>query len=433
MLACDRTRATGGECDSPFWGGLIGYLSYEMGVNTLGLSTPHCASTLGHPDVNLVYVERSLVFDTTSGKIYLQSLVPKDDDWFAYTASMLKRAACGAEKPFHPLTPRNDLILKRVEVALPDKQRYIDKIEKAKEYLFSGDSYELCLTARTSIKIPKDDVSSSQSSWDLYKKVRSVNPAPYSAYLRLYPSTIISSSPERFLSYSRPPNQVLQLRPIKGTVRKGSGVTREVAEEILGSQKEIGENLMIVDLIRHDLHGVLGNNVNVKKFCGIEEYKTVWQLVSVIEGTNEEPTIDGNDGQLGWQALSKSLPPGKVFAKLLILFTHTCIKGSMTGAPKKRSVQILNSLEDDGRSIYSGVIGYWCVGGSGDWSVVIRSCYKLDADADAQTSSEKMPYDEWLVGAGGAITALSDPEAEWDEMIVKLQSVVRAFDSTLAL
>lgn len=103
----------------------------------------------------------------------------------------------------------------------------------------------------------------------------------------------------------------------------------------------------------------------------------------------------------------------------------------MTGAPKKRSVQILQGLEDSERGLYSGVMGYWCVGGSGDWSVVIRSCFKHDgppferrhADIDGPQAS----YDEWIVGAGGAITALSDPEAEWDEMLTKLQSVLRAF------
>ncbi len=104
----------------------------------------------------------------------------------------------------------------------------------------------------------------------------------------------------------------------------------------------------------------------------------------------------------------------------------------MTGAPKKRSVQILQDLEDDDRGIYSGVIGYWDVGGAGDWSVVIRSCFKHDEDDlpmnDGSLSSSDEPrYDEWFLGAGGAITALSDPVAEWEEMMVKLNSVVRAF------
>jgi para-aminobenzoate synthetase len=104
----------------------------------------------------------------------------------------------------------------------------------------------------------------------------------------------------------------------------------------------------------------------------------------------------------------------------------------MTGAPKKRSVEILRTLEDNARSIYSGVLGYWCVGGGGDWSVIIRSCFKYDQrfETTAQGDAGNLgntDADEWVIGAGGAITALSDPEAEWDEMIVKLQSVLKSF------
>ncbi len=94
----------------------------------------------------------------------------------------------------------------------------------------------------------------------------------------------------------------------------------------------------------------------------------------------------------------------------------------MTGAPKKRSVEILQDLEESDRSLYSGVFGYWCVGGGGDWAVTIRSAFRHD-NPGVQPTDE-----EWIVGAGGAITALSDPEAEWDEMVVKLQSVLRTFD-----
>jgi para-aminobenzoate synthetase len=114
----------------------------------------------------------------------------------------------------------------------------------------------------------------------------------------------------------------------------------------------------------------------------------------------------------------------------------------MTGAPKKRSVNILQTLEDNERSVYSGVFGYWCVGGGGDWSVTIRSCFKYD-DRYSQTSVPCSPKtaesvsttdphaEEWVMGAGGAITALSDPRAEWDEMMVKLQSVLRVFGAAI--
>lgn len=94
----------------------------------------------------------------------------------------------------------------------------------------------------------------------------------------------------------------------------------------------------------------------------------------------------------------------------------------MTGAPKKRSVEILQTLEDHDRSVYSGVFGYWCVSGAGDWSVTIRSCFKHDEEQPQDGELE-----EWTVGAGGAITALSDAESEWEEMVLKLQSVLRPF------
>lgn len=93
----------------------------------------------------------------------------------------------------------------------------------------------------------------------------------------------------------------------------------------------------------------------------------------------------------------------------------------MTGAPKKRSVEILQTLEGKARGIYSGVFGYWCVSGAGDWAVTIRSCFKHSDDDCTE------PMETWTIGAGGAITALSDPDAEWEEMLVKLQSVLRSF------
>jgi len=199
-------------------------------------------------------------------------------------------------------------------VTLPDKARYISRINQAKEYLFAGDSYELCLTAQTRISIPSSHTPYPiSSSWERYKRLRKSNPAPHGAYLRLHPTTLLSSSPERFLSFSRPPHPIYQLRPIKGTVRKAPHITRAIAEQALvGSPKEVAENLMIVDLIRHDLHGVVGQDVVIKQFCAVEEYETVWQLVSVIEGSLSgfaKHSPDTED-QLGWQVLKHSLPPG---------------------------------------------------------------------------------------------------------------------------
>jgi para-aminobenzoate synthetase len=219
-----------------------------------------------------------------------------------------------------------------------------------------------------------------------------------------------------------------QFRPIKGTVKKSSIIGLAEATKILSSSKERAENLMIADLIRHDLHGIAGaGHVHVPKLMQIEEYATVFQLVSVIEGdlrpTNRRRRYSDSERMRqnlsGIDVLAASLPPG-----------------SMTGAPKKRSCEILLDIEEHRpRGIYSGVIGYLDVGGGGDFSVVIRTAYSWDSDskpcAGPGGTEPGQMLQTWTVGAGGAITAQSDPEDEYREMLVKLNSVLGAFDTQL--
>ena len=315
-------RAHGGIPDIPFWGGLVGYLSYELGAETLSSLPPRPDTR--HPDVNLVFVERSIVVDAHSGSTYVQSILPTDQAWLDEMLSQLQALNSLSTEPSFETPLKTTPVRKDPSVpvvTLPERNSYISKVVSAKEWLFSGDSYELCVTAPTRVvapKAPSTIARGTASSWALYKLLRSRNPAPHSGYLRLRPSTLLSSSPERFLSYARPPDGVCQLRPIKGTVRKAPGITREVAEEMLsGSKKEVAENLMIVDLIRHDLHGVVGEDVEVKQFCTVEEYETVWQLVSVIEG-RPDASMQGRTGlDLGWDGLKNSLPPGMYLLLLL--------------------------------------------------------------------------------------------------------------------
>ncbi|KAF9445312.1 para-aminobenzoic acid synthetase [Macrolepiota fuliginosa MF-IS2] len=398
----EARKVTGGDSTIPFWGGFAGYLTYEAGFGTLGVSVPRQSghSETNHPDVNFVWVDRSIVVDVLNSKVWVQSLLENDGEW---VQEMVQKVAALPNAPTHASSTVSIKSDVPATVKFPDEAQYINDVNRCKEYLFSGNSYELCLTGLTHITVPKE---SKLSTWDRYKLLRDVNAAPHAGYLRLQPTTFLSSSPERFLSYSRSPGAVCELRPIKGTVRKLPHITREIATQMLaGSRKEIAENLMIVDLIRHDLHNAVGANVDVSKFCGVEEYKTVWQLVSVIEGSLPEGTPVEVDDSLGWEVLRRSLPPG-----------------SMTGAPKKRSVELLQQLEGFERGPYSGVFGYWCAGGGGDWSVTIRSVFLHD--------SKKNGDEEWVVGAGGAITALSDPEAELEETNVKLNGVLNGFGAS---
>lgn len=307
-------RADGGHPNIPFWGGLVGYLGYELGLETLQVPIMHRKgfSKKNNPDLSLVFVERSVVVDSHFGDVYIQSLKIEDDQWMEETARRLTQAALTPTTNALPCDPPVALFSQPPVIHLPHEKVYKARILDAKEYLFSGDSYELCLTARTRITVQPKRIPTS-FSWELYKRLRRYNPAPYSGFLRLHPSTLLSSSPERFLSFSRPPHCRCQLRPIKGTVRKAPGITREVAERMLaGSSKEVAENLMIVDLIRHDLHGAVGEDVSVKQFCRVEEYETVWQMVSVIEGAApaSESDVD-SQRMLGWDTLRRSFPPGE--------------------------------------------------------------------------------------------------------------------------
>ncbi|KAF8518622.1 ADC synthase [Gautieria morchelliformis] len=414
-----------GHADIPFWGGLVGYLSYELGVAELGVPLKHRFETeKRNPDVNLVFVTRSIVLDTHIGCVHIQSLLANDDLWLQDMSRRLNGVVSS------PVAPSPVMPSIRSRITSPSREDYVPQVSQCKRHLFVGSSYELCLTAPSTLHIPD---SPDITSWELYSRLRTSNPAPHAAYMRLGPTTLLCSSPERFLMWDRV--GVCQLRPIKGTLRKTivdetgkkQRMERKDAIELLERNiKERAENLMIVDLVRHDLGGVVeaADGVKVEQLMGIEEYETVWQMVSVISG---KVSTEGG----GWEVLRRSLPPG-----------------SMTGAPKKRSVELLQDIEGQERGVYSGVCGYWCVSGAGDWAVIIRSCFRYDrADVDdhdggdhAHFNSGKETYrreaihpnagnheQDWTLGAGGAITALSDPVAEWEEMRVKLGSVGRAF------
>lgn len=236
--------------------------------------------------------------------------------------------------------------------------------------------------------------------------------------MRLHNVHILSSSPERYISWDR--SQIAQCRPIKGTVQKKTGVTAEMAHAILSSSKERAENLMIVDLTRHQLHRVYGaGNVQVSKLMEVEEYETLWQLVSTIDAVPVElrPTEDGLEERADQVRLGKQDIPYLGFKA----FVESLPAGSMTGAPKRRSCEILHIVEDGvRRGIYSGVLGYFDVGGGGDFSVVIRTAVKIDTGKDKEE-------DIWTIGAGGAVTSQSIPEAEYEEMLAKFNSTARAF------
>ncbi|KAF2688400.1 para-aminobenzoate synthase [Lentithecium fluviatile CBS 122367] len=413
---------------APFWGGLMGFASYEAGLETIQVLPGENGT---YPDLCFAYITRSVVMDHQLKKIYIQSIRGAEDGLWVRDAweklyeavgrksaeSTPNRTPMPRSNPFEQDSTLNTYLSSCTEI-FAEREEYCAAVSSCKSQIADGQSYELCLTTTNQIQ-------NNELSWKLYKRLTSQNPAPFSAYMRIHNVHILSSSPERYISWDR--TQTAQCRPIKGTVAKQNGVTAADAHTILSSPKERAENLMIVDLVRHQLHGVYGSgNVHVRKLMEIEEYKTLWQLVSVVEGAPrsvkkaetpgewEDPTdfmsvpesvSKDEGGYFGYDAFVQSLPPG-----------------SMTGAPKKRSCEILQHEEGrQRRGIYSGVLGYLDVGGGGDFSVVIRTAIKTD---DAATSTTE---DVWTIGAGGAITAQSSPQSEYEEMLAKFQSTARAF------
>ncbi|KAI9860937.1 MAG: hypothetical protein M1813_005616 [Trichoglossum hirsutum] len=391
-------QITGGNSKVPFWGGFMGVFSYEMGLQKY-LAPSRKGNT---PDISLALVQRSVVFDHQEQQIYIQSII-EEDSWPKEVVKLLScpGSFCRGQARLRP-EARDALSCysKNATAHLPDEETYKASIRQAQEFLSAGDSYQLCLTDETVITVPSSE--DPYMPWHLYNLLCEKNPAPFAAYVSLGDLKVLSSSPEQFFRRQRQGN--CSLRPMKGTVKKTAEMTRRKAEAILATPKESAENLMIVDLIRHDLHSAMKTEaaVTVPELMVIEDFHTVYSMSSRINAIISD-SAPKERVPTALETLSECLPPG-----------------SMTGAPKKRSCEILNSLESRPRQVYSGVLGYLDFGGAAQFSVLIRSVFKSDEEN----------IDTWRIGAGGAVTILSTEQGEWEEMITKLESSMGIFRSS---
>jgi para-aminobenzoate synthetase len=380
-------RCASDDLPFDFNGGFVGYFGYELKADCEGDGAHR--STM--PDADFIFADQLIAFDHLERCTYVLCVTDdagaeKADRWIAETSLRL------ASMP--PLAAEAEPADGEVSFNLArSHQQYLKDIATCKQRLIEGESYEICLTNKITAELAIEPLP-------LYRTLRRVNPAPFSAYLRFGECAVLSSSPERFLSIAR--DRWVEAKPIKGTCPRGSTPAEDIrlAEDLRGDEKNRAENLMITDLLRNDLGVVCEvGTVHVPNLMHIESYETVHQLVSTVRGLLREDVE----------------PPDCIRA---------CFPGgSMTGAPKKRTMEIIDELEGQARGVYSGAIGYLGLSGGCDLNIVIRT---IVVERDRAT-----------LGVGGAIVMQSDAEEEYQETLLKARAPMMAIapgvDPRLAL
>ncbi|WP_030165298.1 aminodeoxychorismate synthase component I [Spirillospora albida] len=339
--------------------GWVGYLGYELKAECGG----DAAHASPDPDAAMVFADRAVVYDHRDGELYLLAL---DTDWFDHVRERLDAAEPPGPVPAAaPAVPR----------LRHGRRRYLDMIGACQSAISAGETYEVCLTNMLEADADLDP-------WPAYRALRAANPAPFAAYLRFGGLSVLSTSPERFLRVDAA--GYAESRPIKGTRPRGATPAEDARHRagLRGSEKDRAENLMIVDLVRNDLaRGAVPGTVEVDGLFAIESYATVHQMVSTVRA-RLRPEVSAVD-------CVRAAFPG----------------GSVTGAPKLRTMRIIDGLEAGPRGVYCGAIGYFSLTGAADLSIAIRTL---------AARGGRVRY-----GVGGAITRLSDPAAEFEETAVK--------------
>ncbi len=365
-----------------FEGGFVGYFGYELKALT-GAESAHRTS---HPDCLAMLATRFVAIDHSCDEMFLVFIGESDEseeharEWFEEIEERIAGEGAGARPPGES-GPCETITF----CSSQSETQYREKIDRALQAITNGETYEVCLTNQLTANTGVDPFA-------YYKTLRQKNPAPYSSFLRFPELCVASSSPERFLKIGS--ERTVETKPIKGTAPRGRSQEEDSAMKaaLAGDAKSRSENLMIVDLLRNDLGRVCAiGSVHVPTLMQVETYATVHQLVTTVRGT-----LDA--GQSSVDCLKAAFPGG-----------------SMTGAPKIRTMEIIDQLEGRARGVYSGSIGFLSFNGRADLNIVIRT---------AVFSKNTV-----TIGVGGAIVALSDPHQEWLEILLKAKALLATFEA----
>lgn len=347
--------------------GWIGYLGYELKSECGG----EAAHESPYPDAAMMFADHAVVFDHVENTTYVLALDPTKLTLLDNLSTVDQTAVCP-----HAQTA---ISLRH------NREQYLDAVTACQQAIVEGETYEVNLTNRITVDADVD-------LWPAYRFLRRTSPAPFGALLKFGGLHVLSTSPERFLRIDA--DGVVESKPIKGTRPRGDTPERdaELREELRVSEKDRSESLMIVDLVRNDLARVAEvGSVRVTSLFDVESYATVHQLVSTITA-RLRPDASPVD------CVRAAFPPG-----------------SMTGAPKIRTMKIIDGLEGAARGVYSGAVGYFSLNGAVDLSVVIRT---------AVVTPGRVDY-----GVGGAVVALSDPDDEYEETAVKATPLLGLFQA----
>lgn len=371
----------------PFQGGAAGAFSYDL-YQYLENIPAHGLDDTNFPDMALGFYDVVISFDHVLEKAWIISTGLPEKAPEKQSVRAVARLDYFIDLiAQHKITDNreNPVLSKNTGIYPSDfrKSDYIEAIARVKEYILAGDIFEANISHRFSGEMPPNLLP-----FDLYKKSHKNNPAPFSAFMNLGDTCVVSASPERFIQLNQ---SHVETRPIKGTRSRGHTpeIDKQLAAELIHSEKDHAENVMIVDLLRNDLSRVCSDHsVRVTQLCGLESYPAVHHLVSVITG-ELRPECDAVD-------LLQATFPG----------------GSITGAPKIRAMEIIAEIEPTRRGIYCGSLGFIGFNGCMDTSIAIRTCTIRGNTVTFQ--------------AGGAIVADSCPENEYQETLVKARPLHEA-------
>lgn len=363
----------------PFVGGHVGWLGYELRQDC-GSPTMRRAAT---PDALLIRSDRFIAVNHLDGKTYLCAIdnpgeAGRAQHWIQSTLKRLESAHSPPMELPHAVSPDP------IEFLMRDgKDSYLSKVARCLDLIAQGETYQVCLTNELSCAATVEPLR-------VYRAMRRVNPAPFAAFLKWPGGAVLSASPERFLAVDADGN--IEAKPIKGTVRRDPDPLEDknLVEVLRASRKNRAENGMIVDLLRHDLSRCCQTGtVAVPRMFDVETYQTVHQLVSTVRGVlkPEHTLID---------VLRSGAFPG----------------GSMTGAPKSRTLEHIDQLEQRARGIYSGALGWLGDDGATDLSIVIRSIVSANG--------------RFSIGVGGGVVAESTPDGEFEEMLLKAEATIKS-------